>query len=259
MINLLKKMGFDIKKIDDKRLKKELYALLTVYFDEYELYEKPYEKKIFANEPAILDDIDTLKYSIGIDNFRLYNDEIIDASKKCMRVEGYNIHNNILYIFDVIYDTTNDIYTIKGYPIVMHGFDHHDFSDYFWISYDVKSNTLKSKKYGKRICNNLLVESHVYDNNANLSSTYQSYSGIDISNMEKTTHKTLYEYNNLENMLTSQTIMTSFCTREKIKINDQIYPISNKNKALFINEIIAYERYKNDMFDKIHQKQIIKK
>ena len=99
----------------------------------------------------------------------------------------------------------------------------------------------------------------MYDNNVDLLSVYQSYSGIDIFNMEKNTHKTLYEYNNLDNILDSRTLMTSLCTKENIIINDQIYPIQNKSKALLINEIIAYEKYKNDMFNKRHQKQITKK
>lgn len=277
MLNL-KKMGFDINIIKDKNLRKELISLLTIYLDEYEIYDKPYERNMFKTNPISNQELN-LKLLINLANKDRHKNEIIDISKKCFTCGGYKIDGGIPYNFDVIYDCKAETYKILGYPIVNHLITHNNFSGSFSIIYDNRENSLQVNKYSRNFEYGLSLESHSYkysENNLYLLSNYKEYYGQDVIKMEKSymekfkyVASNIYVNGNINFIshikpqsniiflsskgygivIDSDGIYESPIYDEIVIIegnNIDIKPLYRKNKSLILNEIIAYDKYQKE-------------
>lgn len=270
----LKKMGFDVSTIKDKKLRKELVSLLSIYLDEYEVYGKPYEKTMFKPNLASNEERNYTMIINLADKDRDKN-EVVDTTKKCFTAEGYKIDGNIPYNFDVIYDWDKETYTITGYPISKHLICHNDFSGSFSIVYDIKTNRVEANKYSRYSRDSecgLSVETHLYkysEDSLCLISNYVEYNSDDVSKVEakyieklKISASDIYKNGNVNfisnivpdsiiSLISSPESVQNEKSRELYQIiivdkdnNIEKEKFSSKNRSLLINEIIYHNNYK---------------
>ncbi len=241
---LMKKMGLDLKKIENKKIRNELLALIMLYLSPYQICGKPYKKDIMTNVRTIPLCELTKEKLFEIASDPSYIKEIVDENKTRTIVEGYKVQdarnglNGPEYNFEVIYDKENNIYTIEGYPLVQESFSHHNFNGGFYIEYDPKAERIFGQTYEKTLDYKLKVSKHKYDyiyDSLLLTSREDFYEASSVIRMEgKYTRSICYRYKlsdiyrNIDrefscNQLSLQFERLSFASREKcvVGINHQ--------------------------------------